>query len=472
MGHMQDAQFDLPVTLQVERVQDHATARRQAMSSPPTPGSKPMEAVLNVAHDIAEEVRTAGRPRTWRKVTTILSAYGAYRLTIGLRKHIDDDFAAAGLVCEPSILDVDRSASVRLSLAPDPNTIPTQPRTASPEGTLPSGVTMWQRDGSGWIAALPSRPQVGIMLVDVELSAASTPELTEALPRLLEGLDSEALMDLITRDAQAAFKRPTGNSVRRASVFVVTPDQGSDGSETDKSVGLGKGLIEFVVGERWIVVARSSAERYINGEPQDGVQELQTGSDYATTLFDYGLAEATTAEAVALVIINHAVASFGRVQAYLTSWVETWRIENARDATSDKSLLINVQGMLPTVIDALEPLRHPNVVQWIGPSLQDQAKVALDQVERDLEALRGLRHTTAIEIHNVDQSKNEQYQRGLATLAAVLLAPGLVASVFGANRVLTDSPLNLIWLFLAMVIAGVVTHVAIARRLPRRSNAS
>jgi len=52
-------------------------------------------------------------------------------------------------------------------------------------------------------------------------------------------------------------------------------------------------------------------------------------------------------------------------------------------------------------------------------------------------------------------------------LAGVLLAPALVASIFGANQVLEDSYLDLVWLFLAMFVAGSVTWIFIRFKLGR-----
>jgi hypothetical protein len=51
----------------------------------------------------------------------------------------------------------------------------------------------------------------------------------------------------------------------------------------------------------------------------------------------------------------------------------------------------------------------------------------------------------------------------LATLAAVFLAPGLVAAVFGSNANLQDDWLDLLVLLLAMPGTAILSYLAISR---------
>ncbi len=106
--------------------------------------------------------------------------------------------------------------------------------------------------------------------------------------------------------------------------------------------------------------------------------------------------------------------------------------------------------------------------------LQSHAREVRELVNRDIDPLRNLQVTITAAIgqadqaeYETDQTHNERYQARLATLAGVLLAPALVASIFGANQMFGDSPFDLIWLFLAMFIAGSATWVVIRLKLGR-----
>jgi len=425
------------------------------------------------ARAVAEEIRSSGRPRTWRKMTTVLSAYGYYRLTDGVRARMAKDFDEAGLECEPSMLEADRYGSIRLSLrdaADSAGSAPLEP------GALPAGITaVEQLGGRSETSSLPPL-RTGIAVVDLDTSLLAAEGLHDALRVRLPGLDKATLDDLLAEDEQSGFTRRSAGSIRRVSVYVAGLGGASgtgtqDASATEDSVRASLGLVEFAVGDGWLFIARHPAQVYVSGRLDDLRQVPQAGLDYLRQLHDFGLPESASAEEAALAVLRHAVTSFGRARAYLGSYLETWRIDNGPGASGDRGLLVSLQATCPLLVDKLSPLRHPSVLSWLGGGLQGPARDVQERVERDLDGLRALSETTAGVLNLAYQAQSENYQRGLATLAAVLLAPGLVASVFSANASLSSSPVDLIWLFAAMIIAGVLTQVLIARRLrPRKDS--
>src|SRR3712207_2581129 len=139
-----------------------------------------------------------------------------------------------------------------------------------------------------------------------------------------------------------------------------------------------------------------------------------------------------------MIVLEHAVTSFGVLEADLASRLDSWRLEFAKKPSPDRRLLVGLQASLPNVTQALQPLRHPSVVVWAGSAQDRKVKDVRDQVERSLEALHALGDAAASALSQVDQLRAERYQQRLATLAAVLLAPGLVAAVYGANEKLKD----------------------------------
>lgn len=420
---------------------------------------------VGFARAVAEEIRSSGRPRTWRKITTVLSAYGYYRLTDGVRTRMARDFDEAGLECEPPMLEADRYGSIRLSLrdaADSAGSAPLEP------GALPAGVTAVELLGDRWEPSSLHPRRTGIAVVDLDVSLLADEGLYDALRVRLPGLDKATLDDLLDEDEQSGFTRRSASSIRHASVYVAglggASGTGShDASATEDSVRVSLGLVEFAVGDGWLLIARHPAQAYVSGRLADLRPVPQAGLDYLRELD--GLLESASAEEAALAVLKHAVTSFGHARAYLGSYLETWRIENGPGASGNRGLLISLQATCPLLVDKLSPLRHPSVLSWLSGRLQDRAREVQDKVERHLDGLRAPSETTAEVLSQVYQAQSENYQRGLATLGAVLLAPGLVASVFSANASLSNSPVDLIWLFAGMIVAGVLTQVLIARRL-------
>ena len=164
-----------------------------------------------------------------------------------------------------------------------------------------------------------------------------------------------------------------------------------------------------------------------------------------------------------MIILEHAVDSFGVLEADLASRLDSWRLAYARKPSPNRGLLVGLQASLPTVTQALQPLKHPSALAWAGSAQDRKARDIRDQVERTLEALQALREAAASALSVVDQLRAERYQQRLATLAAVLLAPGLVAAVFGANDNLTDDWLDLLVLLLAMPGTAILSYLAISR---------
>src|SRR5918911_1649874 len=72
-----------------------------------------------IAARLAGEVESSVNATTWRKVTTLLDLFGAYRLTDDVRSRMAAAIAAAGLDAKPPITDVERYETVRLSTRGD-----------------------------------------------------------------------------------------------------------------------------------------------------------------------------------------------------------------------------------------------------------------------------------------------------------------------------------------------------------------
>src|SRR3712207_899750 len=379
-----------------------------------------------------------------RKVTTLLAAFGLYNLTDAARSRIGRALDEAGLVVEPSMGVVQRAGSVRLSSR---NPIAHDEPVAA--GALPHGVSLWSWPaGLAVPAAATDVAAAAPMLVDVVVGHADGDRLRDALLKLLPDLPSEALDDLLQADVEASFKRTNASGgPRLASVYVALPSD--DRTRQATSVEVRRALVELAVTPNCLLVVRHTAQTDVDGA-STGDADVPAPEAYVAELQAFGLAGAADPLEAAMIVLEHAVNSFGMLQADLASRLESWRLEFARKPSADRGLLVGLQASLPNVTQALQPLRHPSALAWAGSAQDRKAKDVRDQVERSLEALHALGDAAASALSQVDQLRAEQYQQRLATLAAVLLAPGLVAAVFGANNNLNDSWLGLLMLVLAM----------------------
>src|SRR3954466_14221774 len=70
----------------------------------------------DVAARLAEQVRASADGITWRKTTTLLDLFGAYRLTSDVRARIAKALAEAGLDAKPPVADAQRFETIRLAL--------------------------------------------------------------------------------------------------------------------------------------------------------------------------------------------------------------------------------------------------------------------------------------------------------------------------------------------------------------------
>src|SRR3954453_21230699 len=68
-----------------------------------------------IAAALAEKVRASADGVTWRKMTTLLDLFGAYRLTTMVRQRIATALQEAGLDAKPAIADAERFETVRLT---------------------------------------------------------------------------------------------------------------------------------------------------------------------------------------------------------------------------------------------------------------------------------------------------------------------------------------------------------------------
>src|SRR3954469_24434444 len=83
-------------------------------ASPPPPDSQTSDAETATA--LAQQVAASADGVTWRKTTTLLDLFGAYRLTSEVRDRIGAALEGAGLIAKPAIDELQRFETVRLAI--------------------------------------------------------------------------------------------------------------------------------------------------------------------------------------------------------------------------------------------------------------------------------------------------------------------------------------------------------------------
>src|SRR4051812_566844 len=82
----------------------------------PTPPPDQPTSDAQVAAALAEQVKASADGVTWRKMTTLLDLFGAYRLTTKVRERIATALSEAGLDPKPLIADAERFETIRLTV--------------------------------------------------------------------------------------------------------------------------------------------------------------------------------------------------------------------------------------------------------------------------------------------------------------------------------------------------------------------
>src|SRR3954454_5682073 len=89
-----------------------------AIEEAPLPTPSPATDAATAAA-LAEQVAASADGVTWRKTTTLLDLFGAYRLTTQVRERVARALSEAGLIAKPAIAEVQRFETVRLALDED-----------------------------------------------------------------------------------------------------------------------------------------------------------------------------------------------------------------------------------------------------------------------------------------------------------------------------------------------------------------
>jgi hypothetical protein len=451
----------------------------------PTPGA---DSDAQTAAALARQVDASADGITWRKTTTLLDLFGAYRLTTEVRERIAAALNQVNLIAKPSIAEVQRFETVRLALDEDRDGQPDEnDRSRTASRLLPIDevieVSEWRPgqppERKTVFQSAPTQEAVRWFHVDV---IHSEPDMIfEALEPVCAGLSLQMVTDLFTVDPRPYVHSYNDEPhLRMVSAFAVTADESEEGAsdaEASKAGALVVQLVEMLAGEGWMITCWHRSKRY------HGAEEIAEGPPMGRDSVVRGVErwwvqeKLSTAGDLATLVLHELVLTYPSAARVMLSWLEQWELDfHRRYDKTERHTLIDVRSLLAELEERLRAIERPEADaedSWFTGLSSDKwpqrVQKIVDRALSDVEAI----HTTLrssldlLAVHATAQqlrlaqnqaAQQEKLQGALALVTSVLLVPTFIAGFFGAN---TEVPgQGRWWGFVLMVILMVLGAIA------------
>lgn len=468
------------------------------------------------AKSLADEVRSAEvneQRRSWRKVTTILSTLGVSRLTPAVRGAVARALADVGLACEPSMEWVPRSGTVRLSSVQPPgganaNSSSIATKSPSPIISAQTWTTQTAPRGFNLEAAAP-RPDSSVLVVEVNASAEPLDAFASLRRHFGEDLTQEMIIDLLGADDVP--KVQLEGSVRNVSTFgVCVRDEQTEADESDIEGSESKAgtvyfeTVEFIIGSDWLLTCWHNAAKLLpDGDSTDASPSLRNLVMQRVTK-QWPSMSGRSASDLALLISIEMAHTHSLAQQEISQWLESWEatvsseagVETAtldssrravreyrkrlqaqdlarRSAPNDRwfadATLAPQEALMKSLIE-----QAGNRLNTIAQSVRSGAEfVTMTQMRKQLEVTHKAQQDAnqAQAAATREQESTRRFQNTLTVLGAILLGPGLVAAIYGANVDLPGKERisGTIILIIGMVVVSVLSYLFMLRMQRRPS---
>jgi hypothetical protein len=437
-----------------------------------------------IAAALAAQVAASADGVTWRKTTTLLDLFGAYRLTTDVRERIAAALEGAGLDPKPPIADVQRFETVRLSVHEDDEEAGDhRGRSRTMSRLLPIDdvleVSEW-RPGQPpnrcqLFTLSPDRDAVRWFHVDV---IHSEPDMIfEALDPICPGLTEQMIVDLFTVDPRPYVHSYTDEpNLRMVSAFAVHADESEEGAsdaDASKAGALVVQLVEMLAGDGWMITCWHRSKRY------EGAEEIEEGPPLGRDDVLRGVERwwsqggLSTAGDLATLVLHELVLTYPSAARVMNSWLEQWELDfHRRFEKTERHTLIDVRSLLAELEERLRAIERPEADaadSWFTGFSTDKwperVQRLLERSLSDLESIHAtLRssldllavHATAQQLRLAQEqaAQQEKLQGALALVTSVLLVPTLIAGAFGANTMIPGQ--GKWWGFVLMAILMVL----------------
>lgn len=428
---------------------------------------------LAVARRLADDLRHQGQRRTWRKATTLLAMFGAAKLTPNVRTRISTALDEAGVGAEPPIELLDRSQTVRLTLADPPErpaaTGGLDDPTARAIGI--ARVTEW-RPGEfpREIRLADAAHCQGLLWVelDADIAQAST-VIEELVPLSDQDLTVSLIDDLLQADPYPRMGRVDDDGTLR---FVSAAMAGAE-EDDDERAGAISGrlvfeLVELLAGRRLLVSCWHKRKIYFGIELEAEDEEITREAVYGAVAAAWPDSKGSTVGDIGLLILHELAASYEQPARTLLAWLEQWELAFYKDHLTDLHALTELRGLVAEYRKRLSPLdvrREQALESWFADSTLENVATSTDrlidealgysrslndELRRCFELVHGYQTTQHLKLAEEQTKNQEQLKTRLELIAAILLVPALVAGVYGAN---TRLPGGNSWVGFALMLA-------------------
>jgi Mg2+ and Co2+ transporter CorA len=446
------------------------------------------------ARALAEEVRSApGADKAWPKITTVLDQFGEEALTPEAGRRIDQALSQSGLRVDPPLEAIDsRNGTVCVSV---PNGGPHHPSDFIKVTEFIPGQPPRQWDGL-------NRPRSvsGVLWVDIDVLQADLATLREILPSLCPGIPDERITDLFLVDVMPKVEADDDARVRAVSAVQVEAREscGATGAHKHGRAGaLVFQLVELLSNEHWLVTCWHR-ERIHCGVEEDattgavgdhgGMAEV-----VAERWQELGPEKAMKAGDLGVLILEEITNSYERARLELYAWLDSWELDFFRRAGNDRlthaeqidrRTLIDLRALASEFRRQVNPLDTPRSKAasafFTGVANSDSAKQVDETVDHSLDDLRDLVDRVRssfdlvhLQMSDIQQRHTVDMERKFEVIAALFLAPTLIAGFFGANTWLPggndpSAKLSFEVMIVAMVLGAVAAYCGI-RLLTRRN---
>ena len=444
---------------------------------------------LAVAQQLADEVRRAqaeGQRKSWRKVTTLLSLFGAGRFTTQVQTRMTEALAAAGVQPFPSLDQLSRADSVRLTVD-DLSLVQSETREIGSGDVVAETWPVPVVAGSGFTA---SGGRATVRWFDVDPNCEA-PTILEYLREHCDGtITLEMVQDLLTADPQPKVVEHTAGDdvVRAVSVVGVKAGEQSEGAdqpggESATTTGqLSFQLVEFLVGRDWLVTCWHPSRTCTGSSHElDGAPVLKE-QVLARTRHTWATGRGSTGGDLGLHLATALVDTYRQAHRQAEAWLEQWEFKHLQRLDSPET--VSLSSMISLVADFRRRLSAFNQARevttdrtWFSyVSDSDQAERMDAVLDRALKNLKLLFEAVRSDIElvtmkaiskqaeDVARTANlaaqqrvagERLRGQLEKIAALLLIPALIAGIFGAN---TQLPGYGQWFgFIAMLVLMVLS---------------